>query len=255
MDSWCIVISNDYLTRSLGVPTDKLPAISALARGIAFYMDEPYLAGHWLHSLNTSLSWSRLDQSGRDKVGHELKNLNNGSPSWSWSSRQGRVWWDESATMHRLSFIATEEELLEQKLAGQPLQLKPRKWRDMIKVVGWDMKYKSKDKFGQVTEGYLVLHARIKRAYVQDGGVFGTAYLGSQSGERLGMCSFDTDEIPDQVNVLFLLEKSWEGGSKTALALLLCAKEGSPIFQRIGFAKGLEPNWFDDVGDNKIILV
>jgi hypothetical protein len=255
VDIWYNVISKDYSTRSLGVPADKLPAISALAMGIAFYMDEQYLAGHWLHALDTSLSWSRLDTSNHDKPGQELKNLNNGSPSWSWASRQGQVWWDESAVMHHLPFIATEEELLEQKLVGQPLKLNPRQVRDVIKVTEWDLQYKSNDTFGQVLGGGLALHARIKRSYVQDGGSSGIAYLGLQFGERLGLCCFDTDEIPDQVDVLFLLEKSWDGGSKTAVALLLRAKEGTPGFERIGLAKGIIPGWFDDVGVNKIVLV
>jgi hypothetical protein len=63
----------------------------------------------------------------------------------------------------------------------------------------------------------------------------------SESGEQLGLCCFDNDDVPDHVDVLFLLKKLWDGGSKTAVALILCAKDGSSTFERIGLARDLPP--------------
>jgi hypothetical protein len=51
------LISNGYARRKLKVSSDKLPAISALARLWSQYIRAPYLAGLWHHDLWRGLCW------------------------------------------------------------------------------------------------------------------------------------------------------------------------------------------------------
>jgi hypothetical protein len=114
---------------------------------------------------------------------------------------------------------------------------------------------RAKINFGRVRSGSLTLKARTKPAHVEPGSKAGSAYLVSESSKQLGICCFGNDDVPDYIDVLFLLEKSWDSGSKTAVALILSAKDGSSTFERIGLIRDLPPEWFDDVFEAELVLV
>jgi hypothetical protein len=114
---------------------------------------------------------------------------------------------------------------------------------------------RAKINFGRVRSGSLTLKARTKPARVKPGSKAGSAYLASESSKQLGICCFGNDDVPDYIDVLFLLEKSWDSGSKTAVALILSAKDSSSTFERIGLIRDLPPEWFDDVFEAELVLV
>jgi hypothetical protein len=260
VDNWYRDISEDYSGRSLGRATDKLPAISALARDIASYIHDGYVAGHWLHSLDTSLSWTRENQEagtvgGFGRIGDALKSLDNGCPSWSWASRQGQVWWSGWASLRRMPFASTEEEIMRSNLAGEIAELRPRKQRGVVQFKDWKVVFQGSDPFGAVQEARLMLKGRVKSAFVQSTYKAGCGYLLDESAQPLGTCCFDGYDVPEKVDVLFLLEQDSEGSRERALGLLLRENEGIAAFERIGLAATLELEWFDDAVERDITLL
>jgi hypothetical protein len=68
---------------------------------------------------------------------------------------------------------------------------------------------RAKINFGCVRSGSLTLKARTKPARVKPGSKAGSAYLVSESSKQLGIYCFGNGDVPDYIDVLFLLEKSW----------------------------------------------
>jgi hypothetical protein len=87
LNIWCNQIINQYSGAKITFPTDRLPAVSALAKHFADELCSPYLAGLWLEGLWYTLSWYRGERrsTGRPK--------NYIAPSWSWAAINARVFW------------------------------------------------------------------------------------------------------------------------------------------------------------------
>lgn len=79
-DTWRTMV-REYSLRDLTVPTDKLPALSAIARMAQSKMGQ-YLAGLWLESLPWDLGWSML------RTGRPTRSIPE-IPSWSWAHHDG----------------------------------------------------------------------------------------------------------------------------------------------------------------------
>jgi hypothetical protein len=78
LEKWYDII-NEYGTRNLTVPEDRLPAISGVAREISLLAQGTYCAGLWKEDLHRGLLWS-FNGAG---FAHMSKYL---APSWSWAS-------------------------------------------------------------------------------------------------------------------------------------------------------------------------
>lgn len=86
-----------YSWRDLTFPSDRLPAIAALARQQQFYRpNDQYLAGLWKGTLMFDLMWySTRDENLLNKA-HSCEMPSPGDiPSWSWASEIGGVHWPE----------------------------------------------------------------------------------------------------------------------------------------------------------------
>lgn len=66
--------------------SDRLPALTGLARTIQEHTKDAYIAGHFKTSLISSLLWFRLDSGAA-----EVQVRNSGAPSWSWASTSAQV--------------------------------------------------------------------------------------------------------------------------------------------------------------------
>lgn len=88
LDTWANVV-NFYSGGKLSVATDKLIAISGVARYMQamLWVDGPlqYYAGHWSHNFEVQLTWfpSYFSPGGRSRTYI--------APSWSWASYNGKV--------------------------------------------------------------------------------------------------------------------------------------------------------------------
>ncbi|KAI0403019.1 HET-domain-containing protein [Xylaria palmicola] len=88
---WCLLIGG-YSNRLLTYETDRLPAISALARRFSLADELPtprtYLAGLWLEDLPWLLCWRAFQRRFEKRPGDYC------APTWSWASISTPVIWD-----------------------------------------------------------------------------------------------------------------------------------------------------------------
>ncbi|KAF5005330.1 hypothetical protein FDECE_8226 [Fusarium decemcellulare] len=80
----------DYSSRSLTFPSDKLPAIAGLAKMAQQGSPNEYMFGVWTDQLLEFLLWQHLGHSIDGKRFHTCQ-AKRRAPSWSWASVDGRV--------------------------------------------------------------------------------------------------------------------------------------------------------------------
>lgn len=140
-DPWLELVE-DYSTRTLTRPEDKLPALSGLARQLAASSGDSYFAGIWLRDILQCLNWEVYTQEAfhncddhehdaapptKSTVSYPPKYR---APSWSWASIDARV-----------SFKALTEKVCAEYLHGAVHPL-------------------ANDPFGQVAGGYIAVKVR-----------------------------------------------------------------------------------------------
>jgi len=74
---WCDQVVKKSSRARITFPTDRLPAISALARLFADDLCSPYLADLWLKRLWYNLNWGRLGNEDGERAKEYI------APSWS----------------------------------------------------------------------------------------------------------------------------------------------------------------------------
>jgi Heterokaryon incompatibility protein (HET) len=118
---------SDYGHRRLSKPSDKLPAMSGLARMFEKRMQASYVAGLWSNALIEGLAWQGL-QSTKDPATPALQSYI--APSWSWASYSG--------------VAATS--------IGQS-------WRDVAKVLDHHVELKTSNPYGELKDGWIMISA------------------------------------------------------------------------------------------------
>ena len=84
-----------YSSRKLSYLTDRLPAISAIAKEFASILRTTYICGLWKSDLARGLVWFPL------RARHPVSGVKSG-PSWSWASYEGAaVWWSHKRDLWR----------------------------------------------------------------------------------------------------------------------------------------------------------
>jgi hypothetical protein len=89
-DNWIEVVVQEYCSRKLSNPSDKLPALAALAQLFAIESHSAtknYYAGLWAEDLPMQLLWRRV---GLEDCG-KAESIENSNPSWSWASIGGNI--------------------------------------------------------------------------------------------------------------------------------------------------------------------
>jgi Heterokaryon incompatibility protein (HET) len=141
-----------YAYRRLTLLTDRLPALSALARLYHIKTGDVYLAGMWQKDLAFQLSWRSYHLRGGEPL-PSSRVLAYRAPSWSWASREGSVRFDLKRPVDSLVILEA---------VIYPLS--------------------SADPFGQVIGGHLTIRAPLKLAdslQCNDDGIW---WLFSRSG-------------------------------------------------------------------------
>lgn len=126
---WTHLIDS-YTTRRLTFESDRLPAISAIAKDLG--LAKTYLAGLWLEDLPWHLAWVANSRSGSMRP-----SVYNG-PTWSWVSVSTKVWWS----------------------VGLPL------YKSHVRVIEASTAPVGLDEFGQVAWGRVRLQASVAAAKV-----------------------------------------------------------------------------------------
>lgn len=136
LQRWYIdVIYGDYSERKFTFGSDKLPAISSLARVFHRQIQSPYLAGLWRRDLEWGMSWAC--------TGENAKPLGNGCPSWTWASTDSEVYWPP-------------------KPSNPPL----------CQVESVDVTHDSLDPFGTVSGGFIRIRGCIREGWVEKGTLY-----------------------------------------------------------------------------------
>ncbi|KAI0102843.1 heterokaryon incompatibility protein-domain-containing protein [Nemania sp. FL0031] len=162
-----------YSSRDLTFHADKLPAMGGAAAEMSKILNSGYLAGLWRKNLLNDLLWN-ADDWGIEKTGAFTQRppipLDNGSPSWSWASLNGRVSY---------------------KFVDEPCS----KSRVLATVSDFQMETSKHSEFGKCHGGYIVLNAPAMRARVS--ATIPTKYYGyhlfhPESGHHIPDCLADT---------------------------------------------------------------
>ncbi|KAL3419068.1 heterokaryon incompatibility protein [Phlyctema vagabunda] len=101
LDFWKTAVSS-YSATDISFDTDRLIAMSGLARSVQRIVNYPYLAGLWMFHLEYQLSWHVTDR------GTSRRADPSPAPSWSWASVHGRVktpyklWSKENDSEHKV---------------------------------------------------------------------------------------------------------------------------------------------------------
>lgn len=123
-----VVISEEYADRIATLVTDRLVAVSGLARHLATAAKCRYLAGLWEVSILEGLLW-------RPTI-HKKHNVYC-APSWSWASQHGGVWWD----------LSVEHDTWQMVSGCQYVRAK--------------VEFSSSDEFGGVTNAALTIRSKL----------------------------------------------------------------------------------------------
>lgn len=133
----------DFTRRQLTVPSDKLPAIGAVAQKVGASLGEEYVLGCFKSHLPQALLWQYRD----GPIKTEPKTASATSfvaPSWSWAS-----------TTHPLTFTECYWPALVRSGADMKLHIFPTVLEVKAALVD------SQNPFGQVTSGHILLRAPI----------------------------------------------------------------------------------------------
>lgn len=82
--TWSLLL-NSFGDRKLTKPTDRLPAMSGLARLVQKRTNAEYVAGLWSNSLIEGLAWAALGRGGPVSRDEYI------APTWSWASYDGII--------------------------------------------------------------------------------------------------------------------------------------------------------------------
>lgn len=143
---WCSVIES-YAYRNLTFESDRLPALSGMAKRWKGTSSDVYLAGLWESSLVSDLCWYPVAPTPKlDEVrlfqSTTVRLQRYQAPSWSWASVMGRVqFWDQSASKGESSGVTT---LVEAKCQTN-----------------------SRDSTGSVSGGYIIVTGPVREAVLR----------------------------------------------------------------------------------------
>lgn len=239
-------ILRTYFDTELTFPSDKLPAISGLAKKMQSLLGYHYLAGLWREDLARGLSWYRPSTVGND-IPHVLEYR---APSWSWASQDGplRHYGLNVNTM----FLSSE-----------------------FDIIDAHVEKKGQDLFGKVQSGYLKIRGKIRTGIVRKlphqfrqgeydfylcQGCLETSRIGEYFPDNPEMLrqlpNFESGwrepyESPAQHKSLFLLLSV--GSYDKWAALAIEPVQGNPNhFRRVGFVSADGPrdetfkSWFEN---------
>lgn len=128
----------DYSSRQLTKPSDKLPALSGLASVLGARIKGEYVAGLWSNALIESLAWTRLGGHG-DPMPTAPRVYR--APSWSWASCDGIVASGKSNT---------------------------DEWLNIATVLDYHVELKGANPYGEVTDGWITLQAPLMPLSLSD---------------------------------------------------------------------------------------
>ncbi|KAI1112549.1 heterokaryon incompatibility protein-domain-containing protein [Nemania sp. NC0429] len=232
-----------YSSRDLTFHADKLPAIGGAAAAMRKILDSDYLAGLWRKNLFNDLLW-HADTWGIEKTGAFTQPpptpLDNGSPSWSWASLNGRLSYqfaDEPCSTTRV--FATVRDL----------QVETSKHSE----------------FGQCRGGYIVLSAPALRANLSStipSGYYNYHLYHVESRQTIPESIADTilevaypegeSEGPGTIRRAGPNSDGYYGGIQGEILCVVLQQRGDTIFTLLLARSHIDPTSFVRIGYSRV---
>jgi hypothetical protein len=227
---WDSMVSS-FTHRKLSYESDRLPAISGLAKLLKIGPDDEYVCGLWRNTLARELLWEAESHATQNGTALSRRQEQFQAPSWSWASVTGPI----ALRRHTEQY--------------------QENWKEVVYVLNVSYALATLNLFGPVTHGYLTLRGSLVPVWHKyTSGTSGfDLYFGSQTSNnqkltiQLGECRWDVIEDDrytcaevDRDDTLFLLPVSkCPGPTNTAPAciILKAAQGGIDRFQRVGVLK------------------
>lgn len=146
---WAYIV-NEFTRRKLTENSDRLPALSGLAKEIQLETGDEYLAGLWKKDLRHDLLW-KVDVLFSEQGTEWKRPATYRAPTWSWASIEGPVTLDLKCNSG---------------VEGPGMQGMPQKFQLLeaqVDPLGFDP-------LGEVSGGYLKLHAALRKVLIQERG-------------------------------------------------------------------------------------
>lgn len=135
LDLWYMGAVIEFARRKITYGSDKLVAISALAKATYLNNHVEYIAGLWKDSIMTGLLWQRRGKGGKTKSYR--------CPSWSWASQDSAISYELATARRHGSFSSTgssEQDLMD---------------RLSAKVIEVNIESDVENVYGSVSAGYI----------------------------------------------------------------------------------------------------
>lgn len=156
LEHWYSLVSR-YRSRKLTFPSDKLPAMSGIARDYSEMLEDSYVAGLWRNSMLGGLAWN---SGGGCKAVSDYR-----APSWSWASVDGAF-------------------------GGSP----DKHWRPLASILDCHVDVDGENPYGRVKAGWVKIEAPLIPLILSDTkGPVGNIRLRTGNGDQDGaIAGFDT---------------------------------------------------------------
>lgn len=233
-------LCEEYSRRLLTNQTDKLPALSGVARPFQKYFPKDmYIAGIWSSHLPVALLWRPLRQFLQRRTTEYI------APTWSWTNQPYGIIYN-TRTLHDLF----------RKMASKTSGPED-KWFDDLEVVSTEKKLKYNDEYGTLEEGATLelrgaLLFELDSKLHRSNGVF--FY---KDGLVVGKFWPDVDNFPLGKWVCLGIFCSNESGVQKVTGLILKehVRDGGPVYSRVGYVSELSPSLWDDAEPRQITLI
>lgn len=197
-----------YSTMSLTYPSDKLAAVSGIAKMVQSVVHDEYVAGMWREDLVVQLLWH--------SDGQTIRPLVYRAPSWSWTSVDGKV--DLTWYFYDRGDMDAE-------------------------IVDLHIEYATEDKTGQILGGWLDLKGTLWSVQLERNELRGTTWLVySQDGDEESYdlwAHFDDASLEDDI----IVQQSAAGEHffmylAGYCLILRLSDHTNKLYERIGIAQG-----------------
>jgi hypothetical protein len=234
LELW-LKLAESYSERDLTVPTDRLPAISGLARRMKHPKLGNYHAGMWDWHIEKIVLWRTTPEAVAYSADTQFV-----APSWSWASRRYPVYW------------------------MQDIFYRPDDYTTTSKVLSLNCTLAGPDPFGRVTGGMLQLKATCVPAYrLKDKTYYQGEYLLISASESHGSRRFKTESLildlegdeATTVQIIMAQTKIFKWQARdTSYCLVFCkAKKDNEIYERLGTTE-VHTDWFAD-SEERVVSV
>jgi hypothetical protein len=179
---WHLIVQQ-YTGMALTFGSDKLLALSGIAKYLQSILGGTYLAGLWKEDILFQLSWCTGDFPDPNPRLSEYR-----APTWSWASMDGLI------------HIAVRREIDEPSQRLDHSHVDNSIYKTYTKVLDAQTVCTSDDKFGSVSDGFLLIEGPLNRISVKPKAEQDRSYLSEPFG-----ISIDFDFLPQNSAEYFTL--------------------------------------------------